>query len=335
MANVKKITIDWNMTGLTIYLIARREADNYRLNDANGDFAVNPADPYLSLTEDPVIKGRYELSESRAVWGNGRYTIAIYKQAGGSPAPVSDTIIGSGDIYIINDIEVVVDAAISSRAAEETVAKEATLATVVGYIDTEITAIINAISALQTDLGDPSADTTTLYSQLLLVKGYVDTLETAIASHEAARAAMQIALIAEHDATQAAVAATLVINVMSATKGAIQVSYAKTGGTVEVIKGDTISIPYGPLGKNITTRKLFFAAKQALGDTIYAIAVKEITAQVTDFTTFTGTIPLTSAETSLTPGAYYAAIESRDPDGVSQPVEEIRFILKIVEQIIL
>lgn len=124
------------------------------------------------------------------------------------------------------------------------------------------------------------------------------------------------------------------VNIMSATKGAIQVSYAKTGGTVEVVKGDTISIPYGPLGKDITGRKVYFAAKQLLSDSTYKIAVKEITAQITDVATFTGTIPLTSAELNLAAGNYYAEMESRASDGTSTPVTELKFILKVVDQVI-
>ncbi|MEW6115675.1 MAG: hypothetical protein AB1553_02085 [Nitrospirota bacterium] len=106
MPNAKKITLDYNETGKTVYAIVRRETDSYRLNDADGSFAEAPADPYLALAEDSVIKGRYEVSESRAAWNDGKYTVAIYKQTGGSPAPASDTLIGSGEIYIISDTEI-------------------------------------------------------------------------------------------------------------------------------------------------------------------------------------------------------------------------------------
>ena len=118
MAIVKKITLDWNTTALTVYTIIRRESDSYRLNDADGAFAAAPADPYISLTEDSVIKGRYELSESRAVWTDGRYTFAIYRQTGGSPAPVSDVMIGTGEIAILSDIEVYSDAFVSTITAK-------------------------------------------------------------------------------------------------------------------------------------------------------------------------------------------------------------------------
>ena len=106
MANVKRITLDWSETGITVYYIARREIDNYRMDDADGDFAAAPADPYQELSEDAVIKSRYEADESRVAWDNGRYTFTFYKQAGGSPVPASDTVIGTGELDIANDIEV-------------------------------------------------------------------------------------------------------------------------------------------------------------------------------------------------------------------------------------
>ena len=106
MAENKRITLDWDATGLTVYCIIRRETDNFRMDDADGSFAESPADPYIDLTEDAVIKGRYELDESRTVWDNGRYSVAIYNQAGGSPVPVSDIIIGTGELAIENDSEV-------------------------------------------------------------------------------------------------------------------------------------------------------------------------------------------------------------------------------------
>lgn len=169
-------------------------------------------------------------------------------------------------------------------------------------VGVDLTPVLNAIAALQADLGDPSVDATTIYAKI--------------------------------QALQAAVVAIPVVNILSATKGAIQVSYAKTGGTVEVVKGDTISIPYGPLGKDITGRKVYFAAKQILGGATYSIAIKEITAQIINAATFTGTIPLTSAELNLTAGNYYAEIESRASDGTSTPATELKFTLKVVDQVI-
>ena len=106
MANIKKLTLDWSQTGVTIYCIIRREVDEYLLDDSDGNFVYGPADPYLSMAEDAIIKGRYEVEESRQAWDNGLYNIICYKQSGGSPSPSSDTIVGSEEMYIVGDLEV-------------------------------------------------------------------------------------------------------------------------------------------------------------------------------------------------------------------------------------
>ena len=103
MANIKRFTIDWNVSGLTVYGIIVREADLYMLDDDDGEFAASPADPYISFTEDGVISGRYILNESRSAWDDGSYNIAIYSQSGASPVPADDTIIGSGFCTLSSD----------------------------------------------------------------------------------------------------------------------------------------------------------------------------------------------------------------------------------------
>lgn len=107
MANIKKVLLGYTESGITVYCMVRRDADSYRLDDADGNFTASPADPYLSLTEDSVIKGLYEVSESRQVWSNGIYLITSYKQAAGSPVPANDSVIGQGEFYIVSDTEVV------------------------------------------------------------------------------------------------------------------------------------------------------------------------------------------------------------------------------------
>lgn len=106
MPNTKKISISWSETGKTVYAIIRREVDLFRLNDADGSFAAAPADPYLSLAEDAVIKGLYEVSEARAAWNDGEYFITVYRQAAGAPAPAADLVIGSDKMTILSDTEV-------------------------------------------------------------------------------------------------------------------------------------------------------------------------------------------------------------------------------------
>ena len=55
------------------------------------------------MSEDTVIKGLYEVSESRTAWTAGRYQAFIYKQAGGPPVPASDTLLDLMDFYVVGD----------------------------------------------------------------------------------------------------------------------------------------------------------------------------------------------------------------------------------------
>jgi len=57
-------------TGSTVYGIIKKLSNGYLLDDADGAFAAAPADPYVSFTEDSVLKSFYALSESRAVWAD-------------------------------------------------------------------------------------------------------------------------------------------------------------------------------------------------------------------------------------------------------------------------
>jgi hypothetical protein len=106
MANVKRITADYGVTGHTVYAIIRREADKYLLNDADGSFGAAPADPFLSLSEDGTIKGRYEVDESRTVWNDGTYDIVAYNQVGVGPVPAADTMVAVGIMSIVSDAEI-------------------------------------------------------------------------------------------------------------------------------------------------------------------------------------------------------------------------------------
>ncbi len=105
MPNTKKISLAWSETGKTVYTIIRREVDLFRINDADGSFTAAPADPYLSLAEDAVIKGLYEVSEARTAWNNGNYFIFIFRQTGANPVPASDMMIGSSLMPIADDEE--------------------------------------------------------------------------------------------------------------------------------------------------------------------------------------------------------------------------------------
>lgn len=119
MSNVKKFTLDWNATGLTAYMILRRESDSYRMNASTGAFDIaspTTAGAYNTMTEDGGIKGRYEFLTNAGwtLFNDGRYVSAIYKQIGGSPAPVSDMIIGTGEMDIVSDLEIYPDGSVAA-----------------------------------------------------------------------------------------------------------------------------------------------------------------------------------------------------------------------------
>ncbi|HBG45849.1 MAG TPA: hypothetical protein DDW94_02560 [Deltaproteobacteria bacterium] len=130
-----KSIIHTGITGWTAYVIVIREVDGYILDGSDGSFAATPAVPYLFLSEHATVKGRYEMSESRQAWMDGRYTVAVYKQSGGSPSPASDTIIGSGEMVIKDDAEVVLDVNPSTRLATSgyTAPDNAGIATLLTY----------------------------------------------------------------------------------------------------------------------------------------------------------------------------------------------------------
>lgn len=158
MANVKKISAPWNQTGKTAYAIIRREADSYRLNAADGTFAANPTNPYLALTEDAVIKGLYEVLESRTAWNDGSYLFAAYIQSGGSPAPASDTPISFGYFNTIGDVQITLDASVASRSTQAAVSAIPTnplLST-----DTRLNNLDAAISSRSTYAGGAVASVT-------------------------------------------------------------------------------------------------------------------------------------------------------------------------------
>jgi hypothetical protein len=106
MANIKRITMDYSINGLTVYCIVRRESDSFMLDDVDGSFAAAPTDYFMSMPEDGAIAGKYEVSETRQVWSNGLYSICIYNQTGASPFPAVDSMIGDGEIVIQDDIEI-------------------------------------------------------------------------------------------------------------------------------------------------------------------------------------------------------------------------------------
>ena len=110
--------IGYTTTAKTVYGIIERQADSYRLNDADGAFAAAPTDPYVSFTEHSVIKGEYVLSESRTVWNDGMYKCTVYEQSGGSPVPASDLVVAYQYMYVVSDAEVVSESSVTSILAD-------------------------------------------------------------------------------------------------------------------------------------------------------------------------------------------------------------------------
>lgn len=112
--------------------------------------------------------------------------------------------------------------------------------------------------------------------------------------------------------------------------GSIQASYAQSGAIVEVVQGDSPAIPYD-LATNLTGYTVWFGAKKDLSDATYSMAAKEITASMTDILNGRGTIPLTTAETAIAPGAYAAEIEIRKGADV---LTAMKFTLRVKGQVI-
>ena len=162
MPNTKKITHPWGETGLTLYCVIRREADGYLLNDDDGAFANAPADPYIAMTEDGTLKGLYEKSEARAAWDDGVYTVMVYSQAGASPAPASDTVIGSGEFYIDTDTEV----------------NTSTIQTNIDTIDTAVDTIALAVTTIDTVVDTISLAATTIDTVVDAIKLKTDTINS-------------------------------------------------------------------------------------------------------------------------------------------------------------
>ncbi len=88
----------------TLYMIVRRLSDDFILNDFDGAFDVAPADPYVAMTEVPVVGGLYEKSESREVWADGMYQVIFYNQVGAAPSPAADAPpLTASEILVVGD----------------------------------------------------------------------------------------------------------------------------------------------------------------------------------------------------------------------------------------
>ena len=106
MANDKNITLLVADRNLTVYCMVRRNADNYFLDNTDGEFRAVSVDPYIYLTENSTVSGFYELAESRAAWEDGEYDVFIYSRLGATPNLSSDDIIGGGTMEMFEDLEI-------------------------------------------------------------------------------------------------------------------------------------------------------------------------------------------------------------------------------------
>lgn len=107
----KKVILDYGEVGINAYLLLRREVDDLYLN-ATQTFEASPAS-FPVMVEDTLNGGRYAITIT-AVLNDGRYTATIKKCLGGSQAPTTDTNIGSGEMFIVGDTEVVLDTSVST-----------------------------------------------------------------------------------------------------------------------------------------------------------------------------------------------------------------------------
>ncbi|MEE8575507.1 MAG: hypothetical protein V3T30_08855 [Thermodesulfobacteriota bacterium] len=84
MANDKRTELVISVTGLSLEIATKQLSTGYLLDDADGDFnAVNPADHWVSMTEDLVIGGSYVNVENRQVWIDDSYVQYIKDTATG------------------------------------------------------------------------------------------------------------------------------------------------------------------------------------------------------------------------------------------------------------
>jgi hypothetical protein len=110
------------------------------------------------------------------------------------------------------------------------------------------------------------------------------------------------------------------------------VSYETTlaGADVHVIRGDSVSVPYS-IGKDITGWTVWFGAKASTSDVDYAVPLREVTASVTDASTGSGLVDLSTVDTDIMPRRYQAELEIRKDGSVNTP---LRFYLWIDADVI-
>ena len=109
--------------------------------------------------------------------------------------------------------------------------------------------------------------------------------------------------------------------------------FAQRGSKVEYPKETLNSFAYD-LKSDLTDLTIKFMAKLNLNDTDAeaAIALKDITASVTDAANGLGLVPLTEAESNITPREYYAEVQALN--GSAAVVQRWLFRLEIVDNVV-
>jgi hypothetical protein len=88
-------------TGAKVYCKVQRISDGYFLSDADGTFALSPADPFLAMTESTVCPGLFETTEARTAWAAGSYFVYFYDQVGATPSLTDDQpLLSSGPMFV-------------------------------------------------------------------------------------------------------------------------------------------------------------------------------------------------------------------------------------------
>ncbi len=99
-------------------------------------------------------------------------------------------------------------------------------------------------------------------------------------------------------------------------QGAASYETVAQGKDVHVTRGDSVAIPYS-IGKDLTGWTVWFGAKATPADITYALTPRDITTYVTNPSTGSGLISLSTADTDLPVRKYAAEVEIRNGTDVN------------------
>jgi hypothetical protein len=99
-------------------------------------------------------------------------------------------------------------------------------------------------------------------------------------------------------------------------QGAASYETVAQGKDVHVTRGDSVAIPYS-IGKDLTGWTVWFGAKATPTDIAYALTPRDITTYVTNPSTGSGLISLSTADTDLPVRKYAAEVEIRNGTDVN------------------